>query len=317
VTRPLLATFLAALTCAAAVGAQQAPPSTSQRSTASDQRTGAFRAGIDIVSLNVTVADNTGRYITDLDQDEFLVFENGVKQDVTFFSRTQRPVALSMLLDSSASMENKLPVLQTAAATFVRRLKPDDLAQVIDFDGSVTIRQQFTSDHRDLERGIQQMVAGGPTALHNAISVALAELKKVRVAADEEPRRQALIVFSDGQDTSSLVTFDEVLERAKESETAIYTIGLRDSQDHIQGFRQAEFVLRQLAMETGGRAFFPGSINDLVGVYEQIAEELANQYSLGYTSKNPRRDGAWRPIVVQVTRPSVSARTRKGYFGPR
>ena len=281
-----------------------------------DQRP-AFRAGIDLVSLNVTVADNTGRYVTDLNEADFNVFESGVKQDITIFNRRQSPIALSMLLDSSASMETKLPILQAAASNFVRRLKPDDLAQIIDFDGSVTIRQGFTGNHQDLEKGIQQMVAGGPTALHNAIYIALAELKKVQSTAEEEPRRQALIVFSDGQDTSSLITFDEVLDRAKRSETAIYTIGLRDAQDHVQGFRQAEFVLRQLALETGGRAFFPNNISDLAEVYGQIAEELANQYTLGYTSKNTRRDGAWRPIVVQVARQGVTSRTKKGYFAPR
>jgi Ca-activated chloride channel family protein len=317
VTRQLAALALVALTCATALRGEQAAVSPAPQAASQQEQRGAFRAGIDVVSLNVTVADNTGRYVTDLEESEFMVFENGVKQDISFFSRTQRPIALSMLLDSSASMENKLPILQTAATTFVRRLRPEDMAQIIDFDSSVTIRQQFTASHGDLERGIQQMVAGGPTALHNAISVGLVELRKVRVAADEEPRRQALIVFSDGQDTSSLLTFDDVLDRAKRSETAIYTIGLRDAVDHEKGFRQAEFVLRQLAMETGGRAFFPNNVSDLVGVYEQIAEELSHQYAIGYTSKNARRDGAWRPIVVQVTRPNATARTRKGYFGPR
>jgi Ca-activated chloride channel family protein len=160
------------------------------------------------------------------------------------------------------------------------------------------------------------MIAGGSTALHNAIYVALNELRKVQTTAEEEPRRQALIVFSDGEDTSSIYPFDEVLDRAKRSDTAIYTIGLRDAQDHIRGFRQAEYVLRQLAMETGGRAFFPGNISELDSVYTQIADELSNQYALGYTSKNPKRDGAWRPIVVQVTRANTTSRTKRGYFAP-
>ena len=105
-----------------------------------------FRAGVDIVSLNVTVTDAANHYVTDLDEKDFSVFEDGVKQDVTFFSRRQQPIALSLLLDSSASMEDKLPTLQTAATNFVHRLKPNDIAQVIDFDSRVEIRQGFTGE---------------------------------------------------------------------------------------------------------------------------------------------------------------------------
>jgi Ca-activated chloride channel family protein len=284
-------------------GAQPQPPS--------------FRGGIDLVSLNVTVTDSTGRYVTDLTEADFQVFESGAKQSLTVFNRRENPIALSLLLDSSASMEYKLPTLQAAASGFVQRLKPNDIAQVVAFDGGYNVRQAFTSNHTDLERGIHQMTAGGSTALHNAIYTALKSLKKVQVSTtDEETRRQALIVFSDGQDTSSLVTFEDLLDTAKRSETAIYTIGLRDPHDQSRGFSSAEFVLRQLALETGGRSFFPSNISDLSSVYGQIADELASQYSVGYVSSNPKRDGAWRPIVVQVTRQNLTTRAKKGYYAP-
>ena len=276
----------------------------------------AFRAGVDIVSLNVTVVDSTQRYITDLDEGEFMVFEDGVKQDISFFTRRQQPIALSLLLDSSASMEQHLPILQTAAGNFVRRLKSEDLAQIIDFDSRVEIRQGFTSNHPELEAAIAKMQAGGSTSLHNAIYIALKELGKIRAVNEEDVRRQALVVFSDGEDTSSLVSFDEVLDLAKRSETAIYTIALRGADVQTKGFREAEFVMRTLAQETGGRAFFPGRIEDLNTVYSQIADELASQYTLGYTSKNTRRDGAWRRIVVQVSRPSITPRAKRGYYAP-
>jgi Ca-activated chloride channel homolog len=276
----------------------------------------AFRAGIDIVSLNVTVMNQQSQYVTDLDLTDFSVFEDGVKQDVTFFNRRQQPIALSLLLDSSASMEDKLPTLQTAAVNFVRRLRATDLAQVIDFDSRVEVRQGFTSSHEELDGAIQQTAAGGSTSLHNAIYIALKELKKIKAVSEDDVRRQALVVFSDGEDTSSLVSFDEVLDLAKRSETSIYTIALRGADTQTKGFREAEYVMRTLAQETGGRPFFPAKVEDLNGVYAQIADELASQYTLGYTSKNARRDGAFRRIVVQTSRPGVTPRTKRGYYAP-
>ena len=154
-------------------------------------------------------------------------------------------------------MEDKLPTLQAAAGNFVRRLKPNDIAQVIDFDSRVEVRQGFTGNQTELLTAIDQTAAGGSTSLHNAIYIALKELRKVRAVTEEDVRRQALIVFSDGEDTSSLVSFDEVLDLAKRSETSIYAIALRGADVQTKGFREAEFVMRTLAQETGGRAFFP------------------------------------------------------------
>jgi VWFA-related protein len=275
-----------------------------------------FRSTIDIVSLNITVVDGTGRFITDLEQTDFALFEDGVKQETIFFTRRPQPIALSLLLDSSASMEVKMQIVQQAAGNFVKRMKPNDLGQIVDFDSRVSIRQAFTSNQSELQSAIQQTVPGGSTSLHNAIYVSLKELGKIKAQSDEDVRRQALVVFSDGEDTSSLVSFEEVLDLAKRSETAIFTIALRGNDASSRGFREAEFVMRQLAQETGGRAFFPTKLEDLNGVYGQIADELASQYTLGYTSRNPRSDGAFRRIVVQVARPNVTARTKRGYYAP-
>ena len=287
------------------------PPAPSQQPS--------FRAGVELVSLNVTVTDQAQKYVVDLAQDDFQVYEDGVKQDVTLFNRTNLPIALALLVDTSASMETRLPIAQEAAIGFSRKLRPQDLAEIIDFDSRVIVLQNFTNKASDLETAIRKTSAGGSTSMYNAIYIALKDLKKAVATNSDEIRRQAIVVLSDGEDTSSLLPFEEVLDLAKRSETAIYAIGLRASESSSsasKGFKEAEFVLRQLAQETGGRSFFPSQIADLNGIYGQIAEELSSQYTVGYTSKNPKRDGAWRRVVVRVNRPASSARTKLGYFAP-
>ena len=302
-------------TLAAAVLVAIAAPSSRMRVAAQQP---SFRTGVDLVSLNVTVADSSGRFVTDLEPGAFQVFEDGVKQEVTFFNRANLPIALSLLLDTSASMEDKLSTAQEAAVGFSRKLRVSDLAQVVDFDSRVSIAQPFTSNIADLEAAIRRTSPGGSTSLHNAIYIALKELKKVQARSSEDIRRQAIVVLSDGEDTSSLVSFDEVLELAKRSETAIYSIGLRSrGPERVRGsFNESDFVLRQLAQETGGKAYFARVASELSGIYEQISDELSSQYMVGYSSKNPKRDGAWRRIVVRVTGASATARTKQGYYGP-
>jgi Ca-activated chloride channel family protein len=298
----LLAYILLAATLSAAVPAAQ--------------RGQTFRTGIDVVSLNVTVLDAANRLIRDLEQSDFELFEDGANQEISFFSKTQSPIALALLIDSSASMEDRLSTAQEAAIGFVQRLRADDVAEIVDFDSRVEIRQTFTSDQAALEKAIRATAAGGSTALHHAIYISLKDLKKIRASSPDEIRRQAVIVLSDGEDTSSILSYEDVLDQAKRSETAIYTIGLRPKDNGSRGFKEAEFVLKQLAYETGGRAWFPDNISQLAGVYDQIATELASQYTLGYASKNPRRDGAWRRVVVRVKRENLTARTKQGYYGP-
>ncbi len=279
-----------------------------------------FRTGVDLVSLNVTVSESgSNRYATDLAQDDFQVFEDGVKQDVTYFTRANLPIALSLLIDTSASMESRLQTAQDAAIGFARRLREQDLAEVIDFDSRVIILQSFTNSAKELEHAIRRTSAGGSTSMYNAVYIALKDLKKVVATNVDEIRRQAIVLLSDGEDTSSLLPFEEVLDLAKRSETAIYTIGLRSGEGSLggsRGFREAEFVLKQLAQETGGRAFFPNQVGELAAIYGQISDELSSQYTVGYTSKNIKRDGAWRRVIVRVNRPNQVARTKQGYFGP-
>jgi Ca-activated chloride channel family protein len=275
-----------------------------------------FKSSIDVVSMSVTVTDSTNRYVTDITEKEFDVFEDGVKQELTLFNRSNLPVALSLLIDTSSSMEDRMSVAQDAAIGFIRKLRPTDLGEVIGFDSRAEVLQKFTNNP---EHAIRKTVAGGSTSLNNALYISLKGLKKVPVQQEEEVRRQAIVLLSDGEDTSSLVTFEDVLDLARRSETAIYSIGLMEDAStggQSKGFREATYALRQLSSDTGGRAFFPPDVKALASVYGQIYDELSSQYTIGYTSKNPRRDGAWRRLVVRVTRPNVQARTKQGYFAP-
>jgi Ca-activated chloride channel family protein len=276
-----------------------------------------FRGGTDTVFLSVTVTDSQGRLVPGLAAEDFRVFEDGVPQDIAIFARTPQPIALSLLLDTSTSMEPRLRTAQEAAAGFARGLNEHDVAQVIDFDSHVQVLQGFTNDRGLLEGAIRRTDAGGSTALYTAVYVALSEQRKVRPTEGEAIRRQAIVVLSDGDDTSSLVDYEQVLDLAKRSEVVVYAIGLRTPGENPQGrFNEADFVLRTLTEETGGRVFFVEQADQLPAVYGQIADELANQYSIGYTSTNRRREGKWRAVQVRVDRPNTVARTRQGYFGP-
>ena len=200
-----------------------------------------FRGGIDVVSLNITVTESD-KLVPGLDQSLFAVYEDGVQQEISFFSRAAQPIALSLLIDTSTSMETKLGVAQEGAIGFAKRLTGSDAAQIIDFDSRVDILQPFTNDPLLLESAIRKTQVGGSTSLYNAIYVALSEMKRVRAASKAEIRRQAVVILSDGEDTSSLIAYEDVLESSKRSEVAVYAIGLRSKTDRpTRGFNEADF----------------------------------------------------------------------------
>ena len=277
-----------------------------------------IRSGVELVSLNVTVTDGAGKYITDITEEEFEVFEDGAKQKLTFFSKLQQPISLALLLDTSASMDERMGVAQEAAVGFAKQLRKDDQAEVIDFDSQVRVLADFTNDAVALEKAIRSTIPNGSTSLYNALYIALKELKRTKATptTSDAIRRQAIVLLSDGDDTSSLIEFDQVLDLAKRSEVVIYAIGLRAGEIGRREFKEAEFVLKQLANETGGRAYFVNDARELQKIYQAIWDELSSQYSIAYSSGNPKRDGAWRRIQVRVTRPNTSARTKLGYYGP-
>lgn len=277
-----------------------------------------FGVGIEVINLTISVTDGVGRYITDLDQKDFAVFEDGVKQDLSLFTHENLPISLTLMIDTSASMDEKLPVAQAAAIRFAGTLRPQDFAQVMQFNDRPTVLQDFSSDRAALEAAIRRTQASGPTALYNALYVALKDLVKQKKAG--ELRRRAIILLSDGEDTASLVSDEQVLELARKSEISIYAISLRPNrpQDRERlAFSQAAHILTALARDTGGQIHFPNSLSELDAVYDKIAEELRTQYNLGYVSSNPRRDGKWRRIVVRTPeRESLQLRYKLGYFAP-
>jgi VWFA-related protein len=276
---------------------------------------GTFRATVDLVTLSVTVTGPNGRYISDLDAADFTILEEGKKQDISIFERAKTPLAVSLLIDSSGSMFRQMPLVQRAASEFVSRLRPGDVAQIVDFDRRVQVLQPFSDDRAALEQAIRRVEARGSTSMFNAIYIALRDHSVLAKPAGDQIRRDVIVVLSDGDDTSSLVTHDHLLDGAKRSPTVIYAIGLGVGDPRMRrGPTPPEYALRSLAFETGGRLFLPKDANALSGVYKEISDELASQYVLGYVSNNTSARSAWRAVSVRIGRPEMHARTRPGYY---
>jgi Ca-activated chloride channel homolog len=279
-------------------------------------QTPTFEIGIEVINLNVSVTDGQGHYVTDLVEKDFAVYEDGVRQDLSLFTHENLPISLSIMIDTSASMDEKLSVAQAAAVRFTKTLRPQDQAQIVQFNDRATVLQDFTSDQAALESAIRRTRASGPTAMYNALYIALKDLTKLKKAG--ELRRRAVVLLTDGEDTASLVNDDQVLDLAKKTEVNIYSISIRQNRPTDRerlAFSQAAHILTALANETGGQVHFPQSLSELDAVYDRIAEELRTQYSIGYVSANKRKDGKWRRIVVRVPdRESVQVRHRLGYY---
>jgi Ca-activated chloride channel homolog len=283
-----------------------------------------FRSGVELVALNVVVTDTKQKFVNGLLLNDFSVFEDGVLQDVSFFAASNVPLDLAILLDTSASMADKMPVVRQAATGFLDTLRQGDRVMVVDIKDVTRMLQPLGSDVAAANTAIQETRASGGTGLYNALYMTLKELAKGR-GTGRDVRRQAIVVLSDGMDTSSVVSFDDVMDVAKQSGIATYTISLRSSATAAfassiasRVFDEAEFTMKSLAQETGARSFFPTDIHQLKEVYGSIATELANQYAIGYTPKNAKTDGIFRRIMVRVAdRPDVRTRTRSGYTPTR
>ncbi len=279
-----------------------------------------FGSSIEIINLTVTVTDAQGRLVPGLGRDTFSVFEDGVKQELALFSKERLPLSVVLLMDTSASMDEKIGGAKAAAKRFVATLVPEDRARVVAFNNRIDVLQDFTNDHTLLNQGIDKLLPSGSTALHNAFYISIKDLQKEK-RTTAAARRQAIILLSDGENTSSIVTDEQVIDLARNAEISIYSIRLTADYEGDKGraaFSQATHLLSVLARETGGQAFFPAQIQELDSVYDRIAEEMRTQYSMGYVPTNQKRDGRYRRIVVRLpSLDNVLLRYKLGYFGPK
>lgn len=303
------AALVAALLATAARASAQAPVSSPSPSPARAPFT--FEAEVQVVSVSAVVHDRQGRFLRGLSPQDVEVYEDGVRQELLYLREAGQggeaplPLSVVLVLDASGSMKDHLHFLQEAAVTFVHRLTEIDRALVIDFNSSVRTSVDFTGDLERLEQFVAGLQAWGGTSLYDATHTALNRIK-------DEPGRKAVIVFSDGADTTSSMKEQEVIDYARSVEASVYGIGFRTSSGPFA--RGPRGFLRKVAQDTGGAYFSPDRVGELVKVFNAISDELHNHYALAYVPRRPP-DNSWRAITVKLrNHQDATVRVRKGYF---
>lgn len=272
----------------------------------------ALSVDVDLVLLNATVTDSRNRHVTGLTKESFQVWEDKIEQEIQYFSSENVPLSVGIIFDTSGSMQNKLTDARTAANTFLRIGEKEDEYFLVEFSDSPHLVADLTTDITKLQNRLLLTRAKGMTSLYDAMYLGLE-----RVGHGSNARK-ALLLITDGEDNHSHYSFSDVKEFAKEHDVQIYAIGIVDDES-IQGTRYTgRALLQDLANLTGGRAFFPSSIQELEGICAAIGVDLKNQYVLGYRSSNRLADGKWRKIKVKINRtkrgPSLSVRAKTGYY---
>jgi VWFA-related protein len=268
---------------------------------------------VDVVSVTAVVFDKSGKLVRGLGPKDVELLEGGVKQDVSYFREASSqgdpservPLSVVLVLDTSGSMKESMHFLQEAVLSFVYKLDDVDTALVVSFNDSVKGSTEFTGDTDRLERFVEGLEAWGGTSLYDAIHYSLERIR-------DQAGRKALIVFSDGADTTSSMSDREVVDYARAVEATVYSIGFKGSGGGLMSSSPRGF-LRKIANETGGQYFAPDKVGELVKVFSAISDELKNHYLLAYTPKRAA-DGTWREISLKVDRPNTEVRVRKGYF---
>jgi len=306
---------LAAVACAGTLLAQSPAPTPSPAPSASPRAATPppFRVevDVDVVSVTAVVYDKAGRFVRGLGPKDIEVLEDRVPQDVSYFREAagagaeRIPLSVGLVLDCSGSMRHNMRFLQEGALTFVNKLEEVDSALVVSFNESIKGSAEFTADSGRLEQFVEALEAWGGTSLYDAIHYGLERIK-------DQPGRKAIIVFSDGADTTSSMKEQEVIDYARSVEATVYCIGIRGESGMLA--RSPRGFLRRVAQETGGQYFFPDKVGDLIKIFAGISDELHNHYLLAYAPKR-LPDGTWREIEIRLReRKDAEVRVRKGYF---
>jgi len=285
-------------------GSAPSPPSDEQSDTA-------ISVNVDLVVLHATVRDRKGRFVSGLQEQNFRVYENDQRQSIELFQHEDVPVAVGLVVDNSGSMRSKQRDVAAAASAFVRSSNAEDEMFVVNFNEHVTFglpdTQLFSAKPPELDRALMGSPATGMTALYDAIETGLTHLQKA------SRDKKVLIVISDGGDNASKHTLHQILQEAGGSDAIIYTIGLFGVDDEDRNPR----VLKEIARATGGQAIFPQQTSDVAKICEGIAEDIRNQYTIGYAPTNGNLNGSYRAIKLTATGPhgtKLLVRTRAGYI---
>jgi len=277
-----------------------------------------FTAGIDLATFAVTVTDRSGTFLTGLEQGDFEVLEDGRPQRITYFARGDASngafapeLHLGLLFDTSGSMTDDIDLARTAAVRFLNTFQEARDMALVDFATEVRIARYGQNDFPRIVERIRTRRPAGATALYDALGVYLDH-------ASEDQGRTILVIYTDGGDSGSSLSFSGVMDLVKASDVTVYVIGLLDNQSTRSRF-ESRTRLTQIARASGGEAFFPRSMKDVQEAYDKVVSQVRAQYSLAFTSTNTRTDGAWRKVEVRVTRPDLRGariQTRQGYFAP-
>ena len=277
----------------------------------------AGRIVLDVTRVNIlfTVTDKKGRFITDLTQNDFQVFENKKQQTISqFTAESDLPLRLAILVDTSNSIRDRFKFEQQAAVEFINStVRPrSDKAMIVSFDSATELVADLTDDQEKLDAAIKSLRPGGGTSLYDAIFYACRD--KLQLDQPRDKFRRAMVIVSDGDDNQSRVTRDQALEMAQKADVVIYAISTNIS--HIEG--SGDKLLRYITEETGGQAFFPFKVQDLSQSFENIGNELRHQYNIFYRPEPLDRDGLYHPVSVRTKgRRDLVIRARKGYYAPK
>jgi len=266
-----------------------------------------FRAGTQTVSLFATVLDAENRLVPDLTQDDFEILDNDKAQPIILFQNEVQPITVVLLLDTSGSMTGSIDLLKKASEQFLIRLLPEDKGAVGAFNDKIEISAHFSSDRDALISEVKDLDYGNGTRLYDAVSEGLNTLQGVE-------GRRVILVFTDGDDTSSRIGRGAVQDRARADEVMIYAIGLQSEMfDGARTIRsKPDGGLRRLAEETGGGYFELKKTSDLGPTFSRVAQELHSQYALGFEAQ--QLDGKVHKLTVRMKQPGMTARARKSYL---